>query len=94
MLPEYTFLFDTVEEEPVEEEPEYDGADLIPYAPKLKSHIHPRDHFHIAISPRTIYATQYVTQRNTCRIPCGNNLLGCHLGIYVAYLEFTLTMTN
>ena len=69
MLPEYTFLFGTVEEEPVEEEPEYDGADLIPYVPKLKSHIYPRDHFRIAISPSKVYVAQYVYQRVTYRVP-------------------------
>ena len=58
MLPEYTFLFDMVEEDTVEEEPEYDDVDIIPYAPKLKSYIHPTDHFRIAISPSKICVAQ------------------------------------
>ena len=64
MLPEHTFLFDTIEEEP-----EYDTVERIPYAPQLKSHIHPRDHFLIQISSSITYTTQYVSQRNTCRVP-------------------------
>ena len=80
MLPVYTLLFDTVEGEPVEEEPEYDGADLIPYAPKLKSHIHPRDHFCIATSPGKIYVAQYICQRVTCQVPMWQHSFGLLLG--------------
>lgn len=75
MLPKYTFLFDTVDDEPVS-----DGVDLIPYALSLKSHIHPRDHFHIAISPRTVYVAQYVYHRVTCRGPTWQQSSGLPLG--------------
>ena len=75
MLPEYTFLFDTVDDEPGS-----DGADSIPYAPNLKSHIHPRDYFQIAISPQTVYVAQYVCQRVTCRVPTWQQSSGLPLG--------------
>ena len=75
MLPEYTFLFDTVDDEPVS-----DGADSIPYAPNLKSHIHPRDYFQIVISPQTVYVAQYVCQRVTYRVPTWQQSSGLPLG--------------
>ena len=75
MLPEHTFLFDTIGEDP-----DFDTTERIPFAPTLHTHIHPRDHFQIHIPPCTTYTAQFVTRRDTCRVPRWQQSSGLPLG--------------